>query len=134
MKKFVLYFLVMLGATWVIDDLLSGFKVGGNILLSRALLALVFSGGIYLVDYIFKSLTKKSLMLYMLIGVLVNFFVIYVASFLVPNFDVSTGTFKQFGLSIANQADQILTLLLSSLVVMLFAAQTKWATSSKSSD
>jgi hypothetical protein len=124
MKKYVLFYLTGLTAIWFLDSILTGFKLAN--IGSALLLGLFISFTIWITEYIVQQLTQSSMLIFVIIGAVISFFALYIASILVPGFSVVRGTLNF--LVTAKSLDTIITLLISAGVVMAIAYLTNWAT------
>ena len=133
MKKIILYFLTSISAIWFIDLLLSGFLFKGGTT-TVFLVDIFILVAIYLTEWVASKAGKKSNMLiFFIIGTFLTFFSLYFASLFLEDFAVGSGSLKSLEIGflstpIINSMDQILTLLLGSLIAMIIAIATKWAT------
>lgn len=134
MKKLILYFLTSITSLWLIDLLLSGFRFKGGPT-TVFLVSLFVLASIYLVEQIIsKSVKKSGTILFIVFGMLLTFFALYVATLVIGDFSVAEGSLQALELGIVDtpvikSMDQILTMLLGSLITMLVAALTRWASS-----
>lgn len=138
MKRLVLYFLTSISAIWFIDLLVSGFTFSGGPI-TTLLVVLFIVVGIYLTEWVADKAGKKSSMLiFFIIGLFITFFSLYFASLFLDNFTVGTGSLQGLKIGflstpVIKGMDQILTLLIGSLIVMLIAITTRWAVKGSSS-
>lgn len=128
MKKLVLHIMTGISSIWLIDLLLSGF-VFKNKPLTVLWVALCIVIGIFFVDLILEKVSIRSSILIFLISVLLNFFVLYIASLIIPEFKVNPGSFNWLDVKLIKSMDQILTLLLGATITTSFVYLTKWASS-----
>jgi hypothetical protein len=124
MKKYVLFYLTGLTSIWLIDNLLSGVSIKG--IGNSLILGLFVSLSIWFTEYIVKQLTQRTMAIFVIVGIIISFFVMYLASLLLPGFNIAGGSLRLF-VTIGG-LDSILTLLISSLVIMGIAYLTNWAT------
>lgn len=122
MKKYIVFFLTSLASLWIIDHLLPGVRFLGPLYI-KFIVALAVTLGIFLTDKATEKIEKTGYVWFVLIGTLINFFMLYFATF-IDGFGITPGSLG--GLKIPVEADQILMLMVSSLMVTLIAAVTKW--------
>ncbi|MBN2015248.1 hypothetical protein JW766_00235 [Candidatus Dojkabacteria bacterium] len=132
MKKLILYFLTSISAIWLVDLLVSGFTFnGGAITVFLVILFIVV--GIYLAEWVITKAGKKSsMLLFFVIGLFITFFSLYFASLFLQDFNVGAGSLQGLKIGflstpVIKGMDQILSLLIGSLIVMLVATVTRWA-------
>lgn len=123
MKKYVLYFLTSLSALWMSDLAFTGVRFLGPVWI-RLVVGAIVTFGIFLTESLSEKFGKNNNIVFLLVGILVNFFVVYFATFL-DGFGVTGGELSQVGLSLAG--DQILMLLLTSLIITIVGLITKWS-------
>ena len=129
-KVLVLYFISNIAAIWLTKQFLSGFNVSS--VSGVFILAFVLLGGLILNELINEKLKSAKGLLFFLIGILIMFFAIYFSSFFVPNFDVTGGSLDRLQIGFLQtpslrSVDQILTLMLSGLIIMIVTSITRWA-------
>lgn len=131
----MLYFLTSITALWLVDLLLSGFvfREGPTTVLMVALFVLA---SIYLTEQIISRTVKKSTMLlFFVFGLFLTFFSFYIATLVLSDFNVVSGSLSSLNLKITEtptitKMDQVLSLLLGSLITMIIAVLTRWASKS----
>jgi hypothetical protein len=124
MKKYILFYLTGLTSIWLFNNLLTGVSTNGVI---PVLLTGVFiSLSIWFTEYIVQQLTKKNMTIFVVVGIIISFFTLYIASLIIPGFTVESGNLVFF--FTIRGLDSILTLLISSTVVMGIAFLTNWST------
>lgn len=138
MKKIILYFITSISAIWFIDLLLSGFVFKGGST-TVFLVDLFIIAALYLTEWVISKVGKKSNIIFFLIGTFLNFFSLYFASLFLPDFNVGSGSLNTLKIGflstpVIKRMDQILTLLLGSVISMIVASLTKWATEGKKSE
>lgn len=124
MKKYVLFYLTGLTSVWLMDNLLSGIKISNVV--TSLLVAVFVSFSIWFTEYVVKQLTQKTMLIFFIVGVIVMFFVLYLASLLIPTFEAVAGVLYLF--VTIKGLDSVLTLLISSVLAMSIAYLTNWAT------
>jgi hypothetical protein len=139
MRKIVLYFLTSISAIWFIDILLSGFIFKGGTT-TVFLVDIFILVAIYLTEWLAGKVGKKSdKLIFAVIGTFLTFFSLYFASLFIEDFYVGSGSLQELEIGflstpIIKGMDQILTLLLGSLIVILIALITKWSSEGKKSE
>jgi len=129
MKKTVLFFLTSITSIWFIDLVLSGFVFKGGPITSF-LIALFMIVGIFVSDWLAEKLGNKSITVIFILGILVNFFSLYLASQFIKDFSISAGSLKWLNIDLIKSMDQILMLLIGSLVTTVVSTLTRWASNS----
>lgn len=134
-KRLILYFLTSFASIWLILQILSGFTVTS--MWEYLILGVVITTGIALTDYILKKIGNKKPVIFIFIGTLINFFVLYLGSLLLPGFNIGAGSLRELNLEAfstpaVDSLDVILTLLVASFITIVIAWVTNWATQSKS--
>ncbi len=124
MKKYVLFYLTGLTSVWLMDSLLSGIKIGD--IVTALFMGVFISFSIWFTEYIVQQLTKKTMLIFYLVGVIITFFILYLASLLIPSFDAVSGVLYFF--VAIKGLDSVLTLLTASVIAMSIAYLTNWAT------
>lgn len=129
-KVLVLYFVSNITAIWLAKQFLSGFSI--NSVSAVFILAFVLLGGLILNELINEKLKSAKGILFFVIGILIMFFTIYFSAFFIPNFDVTGGSLDKLQIAFLQtpslrSTDQILTLMLSGLIIMIVTSITRWA-------
>ncbi|MBN1373946.1 hypothetical protein JW962_01250 [Candidatus Dojkabacteria bacterium] len=130
LKKYVLYFLTSITSAWIINSVLSGIIIANQATLF--LVALLITAAIWLTEYVYSQLKKKNLLIFLLMGTLIGFFVIYIGTLLFDGFAFTGGSLAPLDLAILEtpsirSVDSVLTLLLASFIFTIIAFVTKWA-------
>ncbi len=130
MKKIVLFFLTSIASIWFIDALLSGFQFQGGAL-TVFLVDLFIIVGIYLAEWVASKAGKSGMLLFFILATILTFFSLYFATLALEDFNVGVGTLNRLNLGIVKTPiikgiDQILTLLLGSLIASIVGSLTKW--------
>lgn len=131
MRKFVLFFLTSITSLWIVNLLLSGFQFGGGAA-TVFLVDLFVVLSIYLTEWVASKAGKSGMLVFILIGIFLTFFSYYFASLFLDKFDVVGGSLESLKIGFLKtptmkRMDQILSLLIGSIITMLIAATTKWA-------
>lgn len=133
MKKIILYLITSITSLWIIDTLLSGYNFAGSPI-TFLLVDLFVVMGIYLTDWVASKAGKRSTLLFLIVGVLINFFSLYFASLFLGNFSVNAGSLQWLKIGFLQKMDQILSLLIGSLITVAISMTTRWATSGSKSE
>lgn len=130
MQKYAVFFLTSIAAVWLINVLLTGIKISGNT--TVFLIALLITAGVFLTDKLLEQMKKPNAFIYIIIGTLVNFFILYVGTLFFEKKFTATGgalaalNFGEVNTPTLRGIDEVLTLLLAALVAMIVIQITKW--------
>jgi len=130
MKKIVLSFLTSIAAIWFIDLVLSGFVFAGSPMTVFYVVLFMLIGN-YFTSWLGTNIKGNSVVILFIVGVIVNFFTLYIASLILTNFNITAGSLNWLNLKLIKAMDKILMLMIGAIISSTVAAVTRWASSSK---
>ncbi|MBN2100499.1 hypothetical protein JW710_01195 [Candidatus Dojkabacteria bacterium] len=129
LKNLVLYYITSVSSVYLMTRFLTGVKAESTF--DILVIAFFITFGVWLSSYFARQITKHKFLLFFIFGTVINFFLLYLVSLIIPSTTVTSGYLKfidipSIDLLLEVKIDNIMTLLLASAISMGIAAATLW--------